>query len=708
MNKKFITVITLSIITLVSCTTSEKPAEKNPFLSEFETPFQVPPFDKIKNEHYLSAFNEGMKQQKAEIDVIVNNTASPDFDNTILAFDKSGKIISRTASVFFNLMECITNDEMQQIAQEVSPALTAHGDDISMNIKLFERIKYVYDHRYEMNLDDQQIRVVEKYYNDFIRSGAGLDKEGQDALRKINERLSLLNLQYGQNLLAENAAFKLIIDNESDLAGLPESSINAAAEQAKADGMNGKWVFTLSKPSLIPFLQYAENRSLREKIYRGYFMRGNNDNANDNKALVAEMTALRLQKAQLLGYDCYASYVLAENMAKDVPTVDNFLAELFVPALDVAKLELAEMQAIADAEGANFKLQSWDWWYYAEKLRKAKYDFDENQLKPYLSLDNVRDGMFMAANKLYGISFEKRTDLPLYYDKGVETFEVKEKDGSHLGILYLDYFPRDSKGGGAWCTGFREGGYNIKGEKEYPVISLVLNFTSPTDDTPSLLNWDETETLWHEFGHSLHSFFSDGRYTRTCGNVPRDYVELPSQVMENWAGDPEVLRMYAKHWKTGEIMPDSLINKLENSSLFNQGFETVEFLAAAILDMDYHEITNIDSSFDVNAFEKQSMDEIGLIDEIIPRYRSTYYSHIFSGNYCAGYYVYYWAAVLDSDAFNYFKESGNLFNPEIAASFRKNCLQECGNDEGMVQYVKFRGQEPSIEPFLKKHGLITK
>ena len=708
MNRKFLSVIALSIMTMASCTNNEKPAaENNPFFSDYGTPFETPAFDKIKNEHYIPAFEEGMKQQKAEIDVIIKNRAVPDFQNTILAYDKSGELLDKVGGVFFNLTECLSSDEMQNIAAEIMPKMSAHGDEIAMNPLLFEKIKYVYDNRHNMNLDDQQIRVVEKYYNDFIRSGAGLNDADKETLKGINEKLSLLSLQFGNNLLAENSSFKLVVDNEEDLNGLPQSSIDAAAEQAKKDGMEGKWVFTLSKPSLIPFLQYAHNRDLREKIYMGYVMRGNNDNANDNKEIIEEMSKLRLHKAQLLGYEDYASYVLEANMAKDVPTVDKFLADLFKPALKVAKKELKELQEIADFQTLYTEpvtVESWDWWYYAEMLRKAKYNFDENELKPYLSLNNVRDGMFMVANKLYGITFNQRTDIPVYFD-GVETWEVKEKDGSHIGIIYLDYYPRDSKSGGAWCTSFREAGYDIEGNKITPLVSLVLNFTPPTGNTPALLSWDETETLWHEFGHGLHALFSDGKYSRTCGNVPRDYVELPSQVMENWAGDPEVLRMYAKHWQTGEVIPEEIINKLENSGLFNQGFETTEFLAAAILDMEYHKLKEIDDDFNAAEFEKAKMDEIGLIDEIYPRYRSTYYAHIFSGGYSAGYYVYYWAAVLDSDAFNYFKESGDLFNPELAAKFRQHCLQECGNDEGMVQYKKFRGQEPSNEPFLKKHGL---
>lgn len=697
--KNILIIFAMSILGLTSCNSDS--CKDNPFFSDYGTYLEAPAFDKIKNEHYMPAFIEGMKQNKAEIEAICNNSETPTFENTIWAYDKSGELLGKVGGVFFNMMECMSDDELLQIAEEVMPMMSAHGDDIAMNPVLFEKIKYVYDHRAEMNLDDQQNRVVEKYYNDFIRRGANLNEEDQAKLREINERLSILSLQFGNNLLKENSNFKLVIDNEKDLAGLPQSSIDAAAEQAKKDGMEGKWAFTLSKPSLIPFLTYSDNSMLRDEIYNAYYNRCDNNNEYDNKAIIKEMLALRLQKAQLFGFDNYANYVLDVNMAKDDKTVDKFLDGIFNSANELAKKELCEMQELAPA-----KIQRSDWWYYAEQLRKAKYDFDENQIRPYLSLDNVRNGMFMAANKLYGVTFEKRNDIPVYFE-GVETYEVKDFDGSTLGLLYLDFYPRESKSSGAWCTSFREGGYDINGVWHPALIQLVMNFTPASGDAPALLDWDETETMWHEFGHSLHSFFSKGRYSRTCGNVPHDYVELPSQIMENWAGEPEVIRMYAKHYKTGEVMPDSLIEKLGNSALFNQGFNTTELIAASILDMKYHELTDINviNNLDVDEFERQQMNAIGLIREIQPRYRSTNFSHVFSGGYSAGYYAYTWAEVLDKDAFNFFKESGDLFNPELAKSFRINCLQECGNDEGMVQYKKFRGQEPSIEPYLKARGL---
>lgn len=675
----------------------------NPFFTEYQTPFGVPPFDKIDTTHYLPAFLEGIKQHDAEIAAIVSNTAAPDFDNTILAYDKSGKLLTRVSKVFYNLNEAETNKAMQAIARDLSPVMSKHSDDVALNEKLFARIKAVYENRQNLNLDSQQLRVVEKYFRDFERQGANLSPEKKDQLRKLNEELAMLALNFGENLLAEtNENFKLVIEDKKDLDGLPQGVIDAAAITAKEKGMDGKWVFTLSKPSMIPFLQYARSRDLREKIYRGYMMRGNNDDKNDNKEIVSKIVKLRVEKARLLGYDSYAAYIVAENMAKTPLQVNDFLMKLWNAALPVAKKEAASMQQIIDRDGGQFKLQPSDWWYYAEIIRMEKYNLDENELKPYFSLDNVRDGMFMVATKLYGITFNKLTNLPVFH-KDVETFEVKEADGRHLGILYMDYYPRDGKRGGAWCTDFRSAGWE-DGKKVDPVVSITCNFTKPTADAPSLLSWDETTTLFHEFGHALHGLFTEGKYTRTAGMVPQDYVELPSQIYENWASEPEVLKAYAKHYKTGEAIPDQLVEKIKKSSLFNQGFETVEYLAASMLDMDYHGLTE-PVAVDVVKFETEDMNRIGLISEIIPRYRSTYFSHIFGGGYAAGYYVYIWAAVLDADAYNAFKTSGDIYNKDLASKFRKYCLAEAGDDEGMVQYRKFRGQDPDIEPLLLRRGL---
>ncbi|MGI6342761.1 MAG: M3 family metallopeptidase [Bacteroidales bacterium] len=699
--RKILLLLTISTLMIMSCTT--KNDKTNPFLSEFNTPYFVPDFDNIKIEHYMPAFIEGMKQQKAEIEAITSNTEAPTFENTILALDNSGEVLNRVSRVFFNIKEANTNDEMQKIAREVSPLLSSHSDEISMNKELFERIKVIYENRHNSNLDDQQIRVVEKYYSDFVRGGANLNAEDQEKLTKINQELSTLTINFGENQLAETNNFKLIIDNEADLAGLPENVIATAAKTATDLGEDGKWIFTTSKPSMIPFLQYAENRDLRQKLYTAYFMRGDNNNEFDNKDIVSKIVKLRAEKAKIMGYKNFAEYRLEINMAQNPDNVDKFLENIWTAALPVAKKELKEMQAIADREGNNIKIESWDWWYYAEKLRNEKYNFDEKEIIPYLSIDNVKNGIFILSNKLYGITFEQRTDLPVYH-KDVEVYQIKNADNTHAGIIYFDFHPRSSKSTGAWCTSFAPQQWK-DGKRVEPVISIVCNFTPPVGDTPALLTWDETATLFHEFGHALHGLFTEGKYKRTAGKVSRDYVELPSQILENWAGTAELLKQYAVHYQTGEIIPDEIIEKLHNSSLFNQGFNTVENIAACILDMSYHKVEDATQDINVTEFENQVMQKIGLIPEILPRYRSTYFSHIFDGGYAAGYYVYMWAAVLDADAFDYFVQSGDVFNPELAASFKKHCLAECGNDEGMVQYVKFRGQEPSIDPLLKRNGL---
>ncbi len=705
---KRLILICLPLILLAGACKNKKATDmqpENPFFTAFDTPYGVPAFDKIKNEHYLPAFKEGIKRQEQEIKAITDNKEAPDFENTILALDQSGEMLTTVSSVFFNLLSAVSSDSLQAIAKEVTPLVTDHQNNIMLNEDLFKRVKAVYDSRLEAGLSPDRIRVTEKYYNDFIRSGAALSAADKETLRTLNNELSMLDLQYGDNLLAEtNVNFKLVVDKEADLAGLPADVIAGAAATAKEQGLEGKWVFQLSRASMTPFLQYAQNRDLREKLYRGYFMRGNNGNDNDNKKLISQMVEKRAKKAQLLGYKNYAEYVIAENMAETPENVDQFLMKLWKSALPVASQELKEMQAIANKEGANFKIASWDWFYYAEKLRKQKYNIDENELKPYFKLENVRDGVFWVATQLYGIQFNKVTNIPVYHPD-VEVFEVKEADGTLIGILYMDYYVRDSKQGGAWCTGFREAGYDKDGKREIPLVSIVCNFPKPTADNPTLLSWDETTTLFHEFGHGLHGLFTDGYYKRTAGVTPRDYVELPSQIMENFAGEPEVLRHYALHYKTNEPMPEELIQKLVNSGLFNQGFATVEYLAASLLDMKWHLIESGASVDDVLKFEEEAMNNIGLIPEILPRYRSTYFSHIFSGGYSAGYYVYIWAAVLDADAFAAFAESGDLFNKELAAKFRQYCLSEIGEAPAMEQYKKFRGQEPDEKYLLERRGL---
>lgn len=699
MKKLTILPVTLMLL-LAACGTQEK--NGNPFFSEYDTPFQIPPFEQIDTTHYLPAFEQGIKEQEAEIDAIVNNTNEPTFENTIMALQNSGELLRKVSIVFYGVNSAETNPTMQRIAREVSPLMTKHGDNISLNEKLFQRIKTLYENKENLGLDELQLRTLTKYYDDFVRNGANLSEADKEKLRNINQELAKLTLQFNENQLAEtNKNFMLVVDKMEDLDGLSSDVISAAAETAKQVEHEGKWVFTLQKPSMLPFLTYAKNRELREKLYRGYFMRGDNNNEFDNKEIWRSVANLRVERAQLLGYSSHAEFVIANNMAKTPEKVYEFLHKVMEPALEASKRDLAEMQKIANKEGANFKLASWDWWFYAEKLRKEKYDLDENEIKPYLLLSNVREGMFHVANKLYGITFTQRTDLPKYHPD-VETFEVKEADGSPVGILFLDYHPRPGKRSGAWCGSYRRQGY--KGdEKIYPLSTIVCNFTAPTAETPALLSWDETETMFHEFGHALHGLFTDGKYSRIAGSVPRDMVELPSQIMEHWAGEPEVLKVYAKHYQTGEPMPDALIEKLSKASTFNQGFATAEYIAAAILDLDWHSLTK-PTELDANTFEKESMARINLIPEILPRYRTTYFTHI-TGGYSAGYYVYLWAGVLDADAFQAFKETGDIYNKEVAAKFRTHILQDGGNDDGMVQYFKFRGQEPSIDALLKVRGL---
>lgn len=701
--RKSIIILLVAGIGAFSCQdTGKKATDENPFFSEYKTPFQVPPFDKIKLEHFKPAIEEGMRQQNTEIEAIVENKQEPTFENTILAYDASGELLSKVNSVFSPLNSAVTNDEMQALARELSPLQTRHRDNISMNPKLFQRIKTVYEKRNSLGLDEQQMRLVEKYYSDFVRNGANLSEAEQAKLRELNEQLSKLSLKFSENVLAEtNRNFRLVVDKEADLAGLSADDITRAAQQAQKLGMEGKWVFTLDKPSMLPFLQFAENRQLREKLYRGYYMRGDNNNEFDNKEVIKQLVKLRDQKAKLLGYNNYAQYAIEVNMAQTPESVYNFLTQLWEPAIKMAKADRDAMQKIINAEGGKFKLASHDWWYYSEKLRKQKFDLDENEVKPYFKLENVMNGMFHVANKLYGITFTKRDDVPVYHEEA-SAFEVKEADGSHIGILFVDFHPRDGKRPGAWCTSFRRAGYR-NGERIYPLSTIVMNFTRPAGDMPALLSFDEVTTMFHEFGHALHGLFTDEPYRRTSGSVPRDFVELPSQIMEHWAAEPEVMKVYARHYETGKPIPDELIAKLQAAGTFNQGFITGEYVAASLLDLDYHTPQNPDIA-DIRAFEKLSMNNYGLIPEILPRYRSTYFSHTFSGGYTAGYYVYIWAGVLDADAFEAFKETGDIYHQEVAARFR-TLLSKSGSDDGMNIYRKFRGKDPQIESLLKVRGL---
>ncbi|WP_251619867.1 M3 family metallopeptidase [Odoribacter lunatus] len=696
--KKITYLICLASLMIQACQSVTN--QTNPFLKEFDTPHGVPPFHLIQNSHYLPAFKEGIRQQQQEIKAITDNTEAPTFANTVEALEKSGQLLNKVAAVFFNLQAAHTNDSMQAIAEEVAPLLSEHTDGINLNEKLFERIKTVYENKDKENLSTEQLLVLEKYYKDFVRGGANLSEKEKERLKQINGELSILALKFGNNLLKETNNYQLVIENEQDLSGLPEGVISTAAETAKEAGMEGKWVFTLHNPSIMPFLQYADNRALREEIYKAYTTRGNHNNEYDNKVIISQLVALRLEKAQLLGFPDYASYVLEQNMAKNPANVYELCNKIWEAALPVAKKEAQKLQSMITRTGGKFKLQPWDWRYYAEKVKQAEYGLDENELRQYFPLDKVREGAFYTANKLYGITFSQRTDLPLPHPDAI-AYEVKGADGKHIGIFYADYFPRPSKGQGAWMDAFRsESG--LLGMT--PVITNVCNFTKPTGETPSLLTFEEAQTLFHEFGHALHGLLSQVDYPSVAGtNVVHDFVELPSQIMENWAADPEVLKVYARHYKTGEPIPQHLIDKLQKSSHFNQGFATTEFMAAALLDMAYHTVSTTDP-IDVEKFEKQTLDKLGLIPEITVRYRSTYFSHIFDGGYSAGYYAYTWAEVLDADAFEAFKETGDVFNPEKAEGFHR-ILAKGGSEEAMKLYTAFRGKEPSIEPLLKRRGL---
>lgn len=693
-----LTVLFCGILALTAAPTKST----NPFFQEFKTPFGVPPFEKIKVEHYMPAFRAGIEENQREVKAIAENTAPATFANTVEPLEKSGALLKRVGNVFFVLSESMTDDKMQAIATEVSPLLSKNSDDILLNERLFERIKRVYENREKESLTPEQKRLTEIYYKRFFRNGAALPQGMKDRLRKINEELGLLELKFSDNVLAENNAFQMVLDKREELAGLPEGVVSGAAEAAQERGLTGKWVFTLHKPSLLPFLTYSDRRDLRERLYRGYFEKGNNNNTLDNKTVLVKIANLRIEKAHILGFPSFADYSLTENMAQNPDKVYTFLGQIWEPARRKALQEAAEWEALGKKDDPGFKLQPWDWWYYAEKVRKAKYDLDEESLRPYFKLENVLQGAFDVAGKLYGLKFVERKDIPKYH-KDVRVFEVLERDGKPVGIFYTDYFPRASKRGGAWMNSFRDESI-VGGKRIAPVVTNNGNFSKPTGDKPALLSFEEVTTLFHEFGHALHGLLMNVTYSTVGGaGMPIDFIELPSQIMENWASEPEVLKSYAKHYQTGAVMPDSLIAKMSNAKRFNQGFETVEYLAASILDMDWH---RLQTPFDGSPleFEKRSMERIGLLPEILPRYRSTYYLHIFGGGYSAGYYSYIWAQVLDADAFQAFKET-SLFDSDRATRFRKFILERSGTDEAMKLYKEFRGAEPKVDALLKRKGL---
>lgn len=683
---------------------SQQKTAENPLLSEWDTPFGIPPFEEIKIEHFMPAYVEAMAQHKAEIDSIVNNKDLPTFENTIVAYDNAGPLLDKISPVFSSINGTASNPDVIALAKELSPLTSKHFNEISLNPLLFQRVKAVFEMRDSLGLDPEQMRLLTEMYKGFVRSGANLSEDKKTELKKINEEISALQLQFGQNLLAETDAFKLVINKEEDLAGISESLKASALKRGEKDSTTaGKWVFGLDNPSVMPFLQQSTNKDLRKQIFEAYLNRCNNNNEFDNKDVIKKLVDLRLKRANLLGFENYAQYQLEERMAKTPEAVYALLNKIWAPALAAAKKELADMSAIAASEGITTPLESSDWRFYFEKSMAKKFNLNDSELRPYFQLENVREGIFYVSNQLYGITFTQVNNVPLPNPEAT-AFECKDADGSHLGILFMDMFARPGeKRGGAWCSGFRSQTYK-EGKKITPLVTIVGNFTRPVGDEPALLSTDEAETYFHEFGHALASLLKDVHYYGV-GGMTRDFVELPSQIMEHWAFEPQVLRIYAKHYKTGEVIPQELIDKLVNAGKYGQGFATTEYLAASYLDMDFHVLKTIPANLDVLAFEAKSLGDRGLISQIPPRYRSTYFSHTFGGGYTAGYYSYIWAEVLDSDAYQAFVETKDIFNKEVAAKFRKEILARAGQDDAMTLYVNFRGSQPGINALLKNRGL---
>ncbi len=713
--KKLLVII--PIVLLSACRPSTEQAEvltsDNPFEQEWDTPFGIPPFDQIKDEHFMPAFEKGMEENLAEIDVIVNNPEAPTFANTIEELERSGELLTKVANVFFNLTGSNTNPQLQELQRELSPLLSAHTDRISLNEGLFDRVEAIYQDRDNLDLSNEQLKLLEDTRQGFVRSGALLNEEQKIQVTEINASISELTTAFGQNLLAETNGFELILE-ESDLDGLSDGTIAAAAETAaqKAEEAEteeekakytDRYVFTPHRSSMYPFLTESTRRDLREQLYAAYVQRGDNDNETDNKEIAASIAQLRAERAELMGYESHAHFMLEERMLKTPEEVYDLLMQLWIPALERAKVEVADMQAIVDEEGHDFEIAAWDWWHYSEKVRKVKYDLDEAALKPYLSLDNVLNGVFETTNKLWGLTFTELVDINVYHPDA-RVWEVKDNDGSHLGIFIGDYFTRSNKRGGAWMSSFRSQS-NLDGE-ERPVVVNVCNFPAPVGDDPALLSFENVVTLFHEFGHAMHGILTNVTYSSMSGTSgPRDFTEFPAQILEHWASEPEILKSFATHYQTGEVMPDELIDKLLQAAKFNQGFANTEYLAASLLDMDWHTITAGEDLKDADAFEEASMARIGLIDEIVPRYRTSYFAHIFAGGYASGYYSYVHSAVLDSDGFAAFKETGDVFNPELAAKLRTHVYERGSTEEAMDLYVNFRGRQPTIDALLKVRGL---
>ena len=696
MKKLFCILSALTVLFLTSCNDMS-----NPLLEKSTHRYNAPAFDKIKTEHYLPAFKAAIAEGKQEIEAIVNNAEAPTFENTVLALNYAGGKLDAVSGIFFNINEADTNDEMQKIAQEVSPLLTEYSMSITLNEKLFERIKAVYEQRDSLNLGEEEARLLEVTYKDFANNGANLSAENKEKFAKIQEELSLLSLKFGNNTLSATNAFILHITDSTDLAGLPAFAVAAGASEAKARNLEG-WVFTLQQPSMSPFMKFSQKRELREKMWRASNTKGIGGEF-DNQPLVKRMAELRIQEANLLGHNVYSDYALENRMAKNTETVNNFLQDLLVKSLPFAQKDVEAIQKYANAHGLEGKLMPWDFSFYGEKLKDEQYAINDELLKPYFKLENVRNAIFALADSLYGLKFIEAKDIPGYHPD-VEVYDVTDANGRHMALFYADFYPRDSKGGGAWMTEFRGQGFNAEGVEERPFISIVCNFTKPTETEPSLLTFYELTTFLHEFGHALHGILAEGKYVSLTGtNVARDFVELPSQIMENWATEKEYLASFAKHYQTGEIIPDELIKKIIDSKNFNSGYQSVRQLQFGITDMAWHTIAEVPQE-DVVTYEAKAIKQCQVLPAVEGTAMSPAFGHIFSGGYAAGYYSYKWAEVLEADAFQAFKEKG-IFNKEVAESFRKNILSRGNIEDADVIYRNFRGRDPRPEALMEKLGM---
>ena len=694
--------IMAAAVALAACgCSSDKPA--NPLLSEFDTPHKIAPFAEITIDNYREGMLLGMEEQKKEIEAITNNSEAPTFENTIVALDQCGKLLRKVRGTFNPLSSSNSTEEMRALQKEMSPLFSAHNDDIYLNEQLFARVKAVYESRESLTLTAEEAKILENIYKRFVNSGANLGEEQKTQLRELNKELSMLQLTFSQNLLHETNNSFVVAESIEELKGLPQANIDAAAKMAADNGQPGKWMFNMQRTSCNPVLQYCENRELRKKVYDAYYNRGNQDNEYDSKEICAKIVTLRLEKAKLMGYESYAQLVLEDRMAKTPEAVYNLLGQVWTPAVAKAKEEIEDIRAEIRKEGKEFEPAGWDYMYYLDKAKMAKYAVDEQEIKNYMEANNVMEGIFYVATKLYGITFKEVTpDVPSY-EPTAKAYEVIDRDGSLLAIFYSDQFTRDSKNAGAWCTSFRPQSYE-NDKRIVPVVVNSCNMTPATENTPALQSIDNVKTMFHEFGHALHNFMRDVKYSGASG-VERDFVELPSQINEHWALEPEVLAVYAKHYQTGEVIPMELVEKIQESDKYGQGFATVEYIAASLSDMDLHILTEIPENLNVMEFEAQKLAERGIPSQILPRYRMTNFSHTMGGGYTAGYYSYMWAEVLDADAFDAFKETGDIFNQEVAQKFRKYVLTPGGIDDGMTMYRNFRGREPKIDALLKNRGL---